>query len=105
MTCSSAWMTGSACWRAAGRGRPRRLETMRLYGAERLLAAGEDREMRQRHAAWYAGLISPGERSWFGTPRQVEFLDALDVEWANVEAALEFCAGSPDSAGPGVATG
>jgi non-specific serine/threonine protein kinase len=85
-------------------GRYRLLETMRLYGAERLLAAGEDREMRQRHAAWYAGLISPGERSWYGTPRQVEFLDALDVEWANVEAALEFCAGSPDTAGLGLAT-
>ncbi len=84
-------------------GRYRLLETVRLYGAERLRAAGEDGELRHRHAEWYAGLISAGDRSWYGTPGQVEFLDALDAEWANVEAALEFCAGSPDTAGLGLA--
>jgi predicted ATPase/DNA-binding CsgD family transcriptional regulator/DNA-binding XRE family transcriptional regulator len=84
-------------------GRYRMLETMRLYGAERLRAAGEDGELRQRHAAWYAELISPGERPWWATPRQVEVLDALDIDWANVEAALEFCAGSSVTAQLGLA--
>jgi predicted ATPase len=82
--------------------RYRLLETVRLYGAERLRAAGEDGELRQRHAAWYAQLISPADRSVTGVPRQAEFLDAMDVEWANVEAALEFCAGSPAAAGLGL---
>jgi predicted ATPase/DNA-binding CsgD family transcriptional regulator len=88
---------------ASRRGRYRMLETVRLYGADRLRAAGEDSELRQRHAAWYAELISPGGRPWWVTSRQVEVLDALDVEWANVEAALEFCAGSPASAELGLA--
>jgi predicted ATPase/class 3 adenylate cyclase/DNA-binding CsgD family transcriptional regulator len=79
-------------------GRYRLLETVRLYGAERLREAGEDGELRQRHAAWYAQLISPGNRPWWETPRHTEVLDALDAEWANVEAALEFCAGSPGTA-------
>jgi len=81
--------------RGGRHGRYRLLETVRLYGAERLREAGEDRELRERHAAWYAELISPGDRPWSGTPWQAEFLDVMDVEWANVEAALEFCAGSP----------
>jgi predicted ATPase/DNA-binding CsgD family transcriptional regulator len=81
-------------------GRYRLLETMRLYGAQRLREAGEDRELRHRHAAWYANLISPAGRPWWGAPEQAEVLDALDVEWANVEAALDFCAGTPADAGP-----
>jgi predicted ATPase/DNA-binding CsgD family transcriptional regulator len=76
-------------------GRYRMLETMRLYGAERLREAGEDRELARRHAAWYAELITPGDLPWWGAPGQTGMLDALDDEWANVEAALDFCAGSP----------
>jgi len=81
-------------------GRYRMLETVRLYGAERLREAGEDRELRHRHAAWYAELISPRGRPWWGTPEQAGVLDALDVEWANVEAALDFCGGAPAAAEP-----
>jgi predicted ATPase/DNA-binding CsgD family transcriptional regulator len=84
------------------RSRYRTLETMRLYGAERLREAGEDRELRHRHAAWYAELISPEDRPWWGAPEQADVLDALDVEWANVEAALDFCAGAPAGAGLGL---
>jgi predicted ATPase/DNA-binding CsgD family transcriptional regulator len=83
-------------------GRYRLLETVRLYGTGRLREAGEDRELRQRHAAWYAKLISPGDRPWWGTPEQSDVLDLLDAEWGNVEAALEFCAGSRAGAEPGL---
>jgi len=69
-----------------------------LYGAERLREAGEDRELAHRHAAWYGELISPGDRPWWETPGQADMLDALDAEWANVEAALDFCAGPPAGA-------
>jgi predicted ATPase/DNA-binding CsgD family transcriptional regulator len=88
--------------RGGRRGRYRLLETMRLYGAERLREAGEDTERLSRHAAWYAQLISAGDRPWWGTPDQVDVLDLLDVEWANVEAALDFCAGSAADAQAGL---
>jgi predicted ATPase/DNA-binding NarL/FixJ family response regulator len=83
-------------------GRYRLLETMRLYGAERLREAGEDREFARRHAEWYAELITPGELPWWGTPEQAGVLELLDAEWANVEAALDFCAGSPAGVGLGL---
>jgi predicted ATPase/DNA-binding CsgD family transcriptional regulator len=73
------------------RGRYRLLETLRLYGAQRLAEAGEEVELARRHAAWYAALISGGDRPWWGSPRQGEMYDVLEVEWANVEAALDFC--------------
>jgi predicted ATPase/DNA-binding CsgD family transcriptional regulator len=82
-------------------GRYRMLETVRLYGTERLREAGEDRELQQRHAAWYAKLISAGDRPWWAR-EQGDMLDLLDVEWANMEAALEFCRGSPAGAESGL---
>jgi predicted ATPase/DNA-binding CsgD family transcriptional regulator len=81
-----------------GRGRYRMLETVRLYGAERLREAGEEAELARRHAAWYAELISPGGRPWWGGPGQAGMLDLLDAEWANVKAALDFCSESPATA-------
>jgi predicted ATPase/DNA-binding CsgD family transcriptional regulator len=82
-------------------GRYRMLETVRLYGTERLREAGEDRELRQRHAGWYANLITPGDSPWCGTS-QADMLDLLDSEWANVEAALDFCARSRAEPGSGL---
>ena len=80
------------------RGRYRLLETLRLYGAERLAQAGEEVDLAQRHAAWYDQLISGEDLPWWGTPQQGEMFETLDAEWANVEAALDFCAGSaPDA--------
>jgi predicted ATPase/DNA-binding CsgD family transcriptional regulator len=85
------------------KGRYRLLETVRLYGTERLRDAGEDRELRQRHAAWYAKLITPGDRLWWSWgASEVDMLNLLDAEWANVEAALDFCARSPDGAESGL---
>jgi tetratricopeptide (TPR) repeat protein len=84
------------------RGRYRLLETLRLYGQQRLAQAGEDGELARRHAAWYAELISGGELPWWGTSRQEGMFDELDVEWANVEAALDFCTGSPPDAEMGL---
>lgn len=80
------------------RGRYRLLETLRLYGAQRLAEAGGDVGLARRHARWYAELISGGDRPWWGRPQQAEMFQTLDVEWANVEAALDFCASSPPEA-------
>jgi non-specific serine/threonine protein kinase len=84
------------------RARYRLLESVRLYGEERLREAGEDGELRRRHAEWYAELISGGDPPWWGAPRQLDVLDVLDVEWANVEAALEFSAESEADAETGL---
>lgn len=87
---------------AGRKGRYRFLETMRLYGAERLREAGELEALQRRHAAWYAELVSGGRLPWWRTDRQKEGLDVLDVEWANVEAALTFFAGSATHAETGL---
>jgi predicted ATPase/DNA-binding CsgD family transcriptional regulator len=71
------------------------LETMRLYGGESLQRAGEEVAYQRRLAEWCAELVSGGERPWWGSSRQADVLETLDLEWANVEAALEFSADSP----------
>jgi predicted ATPase/DNA-binding CsgD family transcriptional regulator len=76
------------------RGRYALLETMRLYGAERLQRAGEEDAFQRRLADWCAELVSGGEQPWWGSSRQADVLETLDLEWANVEAALDFCAQS-----------
>ena len=75
---SAAGATG--CWRR-----------QEAAGAQRLAEAGEEVELARRHAAWYAERFSGGERRW-ATPQQAETFERLDVEWANIEAAL----GLPD---------
>jgi predicted ATPase/DNA-binding CsgD family transcriptional regulator len=87
---------------ASRRGRYGLLETLRLYGAQRLAEAGEEVELAHRHAAWYAERFSGGERPWWGTSQQGETFDLLDVEWANVEAALDFLTRSPRDAETGL---
>src|SRR4051795_5507680 len=78
------------------RGRYRLLETLRLYGQQRLAEAGEDVEQARRHARWYAERVSGGDRPWWARGEQRAGFEALDVEWANVEASLDFLTASPD---------
>jgi non-specific serine/threonine protein kinase len=72
---------------------------MRLYGLERLREAGEESALQRRHAAWCADLVSGGELLWDWSE---SVIDVLDVEWANVEAALEYCRRSPPDAEMGL---
>ena len=88
--------------RRGRRGRYRLLETLRLYGEQRLAEAGEETEQAGKHARWYAEQVSGGARPWWARPDQRAGFEALDVEWANVEAALEFCTASPGDAAPGL---
>jgi non-specific serine/threonine protein kinase len=67
------------------------LETLRMYGAERLAEAGEVGDVQQRHLQWYAGLVSRGDPVWWAGPRQEEVLAVIDTEWLNLRAALERC--------------
>ena len=87
--------------RTDGRGRYRLLETMRLFGAERLREAGEDQELERRHAAWYYALVTRDDLPWWSV-WEAELVDVLDVERANLEAALTFYATSSSDAKAGL---
>ncbi|HEX8064898.1 MAG TPA: tetratricopeptide repeat protein [Thermoleophilaceae bacterium] len=68
--------------------RHRLLETVREYALERLDEAGEAEAVRDRHRDFFLALA---ERAAPGlvTARQLEWLDALDADGANLGAALE----------------
>jgi predicted ATPase/DNA-binding SARP family transcriptional activator len=68
------------------------LETVRQYGRERLLAAGETVLMHRRHAAYYLALVERAEPAFNG-PDQLRWLDRLEREHANLRAALAWCLG------------
>jgi len=69
--------------------RYRLLETVRLYGLERLQASGEEVAMRTRHGAWYVHFTEQAESGLQG-PDQRTWLDQLEVEHDNLRAALDW---------------
>jgi predicted ATPase/DNA-binding SARP family transcriptional activator len=74
---------------ADDQGRFDMLETIRHYGRERLSAAGDEDELRRRHAAFYLELAEEAEPRLEG-PGQVASLRALELEHGNLRAALTF---------------
>lgn len=70
--------------------RYRMLETVRQYGADRLRAAGDERQLKRRHRDWCASLVERVARQWLG-PDQVAVIDLLRRDHANLRAALDFC--------------
>jgi predicted ATPase/DNA-binding SARP family transcriptional activator len=73
--------------RAAG-SRYRLLESVAAYCAERLRQAGEEPVLRRRHAEYYLAMAEEAEPLLRG-PSQREWLVKLDVEAANLRAALD----------------
>jgi predicted ATPase/DNA-binding CsgD family transcriptional regulator len=71
--------------------RYRLLETVREYALERLEEAGELETLRDRHRDAYLALSERVEPELL-TPREVESLDLLDAEAANLQAAIEWAA-------------
>jgi predicted ATPase/DNA-binding CsgD family transcriptional regulator len=71
--------------------RYRLLETMREYGHELLVAAGELDEARRRHLRHFAARAGKPETSWPSTGAQA-LLDELAADYENVRAALETAA-------------
>lgn len=65
------------------------LETIRHYGVERL-SGPESRELAQLHRTWFIDLAERANTDWSG-PRQVEWLEQLRWEHANLRAALHSC--------------
>jgi predicted ATPase/class 3 adenylate cyclase len=73
----------------AGEERCRLLETIRQYGRDRLVDAGEAESVRNRHFDWFLALAERAEPELIG-PRQVAWLDHLETEQDNLRAALAW---------------
>ncbi len=71
------------------------LQIVREYALERLRAAGEENDLRTRHAAYFAGVAEEGEPELNG-PSQDVWAARLDAERDNFRATLAFALESGD---------
>lgn len=85
-----------------GRGTPRyrMLETVRQYGREKLVAAGEAVCFRRRHRDWCLALAAEASREMQG-PEQVAWINRVAAEHDNLRAALDWSLGG-DAPGDGL---
>ena len=74
-------------------GRHRLVEPVRLYGRERLRAAGEECELLNRHRSWCSEVGAGLGQPWWTGHDQVPWLEQVRDEHANLRAALDFCLG------------
>jgi tetratricopeptide (TPR) repeat protein len=72
-----------------GEERYRLLETIRQYARDRLVDVGESEAVRNRHFDWFLELAERVEPELIG-PRQVAWLDRLEIEQDNFRAALAW---------------
>ena len=82
---------------ADGERRFRLLETVREYARQQLIAVGDLEERRERHFRWVLDLASRAAEGLAG-PEQIHWLDALDDDLDNIEAALEWSVSDPTRA-------
>ncbi|MBP2326577.1 putative ATPase/DNA-binding CsgD family transcriptional regulator [Kibdelosporangium banguiense] len=78
-----------------GQVRYRMLETIRQYGRERLVEAGELERLRSRHRDFYLDLAEGIAARWNGGG-QAAGLARLRADKDNLRAALEYCVSDPD---------
>ncbi|MEU7852152.1 LuxR C-terminal-related transcriptional regulator [Nonomuraea sp. NPDC049141] len=81
--------------------RYRLLDTIREYGRERLIAAGQEMALQQRHRDYYRALAARARAELFG-PSQVTWFTRLQLEHANLRTAIESYYGDPAEAGAGL---
>jgi non-specific serine/threonine protein kinase len=72
------------------------LETIREYALEQLRAAREDDAIGGRHAHFYATLVEQAEPKLTGAD-QARWLDRLEAEHANLQAALRWASQTGDT--------
>ncbi len=87
---------------AAGRGRYRRLETLRQYAHERLKQANEEASLLKAHYDWCAALVLKPAGAWWTGRRQLDWLALMKAEQSNLRAALDVCLRHPDRAEAGL---
>jgi len=73
---------------AAGR-RYRMLETLRVYGLERLQERGEVARLRDRHADYFLSLAEIAGEELRG-PQQAAWVSRMEIEHGNVRGALQW---------------
>lgn len=81
--------------------RYRLLDTLRQYGRERLVAAGETAPVQRRHRDYYRRLAGDARAELFG-PSQVAWFTRLHQEHANLRSALEHSFAEPGEAETGL---
>ena len=80
-----------------GHARYRMLETIRDYGQEQLVEAGEQQLLRRRHRDWYERLAARAMAERI-SPRQTYWIARFAREHPNMRAAVELCLAEPDQA-------
>jgi non-specific serine/threonine protein kinase len=74
--------------------RYRFLETVRQYGRERLLRAGDAERMRDRHRDFFLAFVQRAEPGLVRA-EQVKWLNRFQVEYDNLRSALDWCLEDP----------
>ncbi|HZO32195.1 MAG TPA: tetratricopeptide repeat protein [Chloroflexota bacterium] len=74
---------------------PTRQQSLRQFGVEQLADQGERDAVRQRHAAYFLGLAERAEPELVGHG-QLEWLDRLAQDQANLEAATQWAVEQAD---------
>ena len=78
-----------------GKKRYHLLETVRQYARDKLLDSGEGVGLRDRHLEWYLDLAERAAPELRGPDRE-DWQDTLEVEHANLRAALEWARGKEE---------
>ncbi len=79
--------------------RYRILETIRTFGQECLVAAGEAHEIQSRHASWCADLLAAAAPDFAAGQNEEQWMARLDIELGNLRAAFAWMAaqGNPET--------
>jgi predicted ATPase/DNA-binding SARP family transcriptional activator len=85
--------------------RYRLLETVRQDARRRLVEAGEEGDLRERHARWFTALAEEAEPSIFGGASDPAWLARLAEEEGNLRAALDWSEQEPARAETGLRLG
>jgi non-specific serine/threonine protein kinase len=75
----------------------RMLESIRLFGADRLARLGELPARQLRHRDWYRALLARGEREWTGADQSV-WLHRMYHDLPNIRSAIELSCEIPGEA-------
>ncbi|MFL6123113.1 ATP-binding protein [Actinophytocola sp.] len=75
----------------------RMLETVHEYATAKLAERGDEQDVRARQVEYYVSLAQRYRHEGFG-PRQLEWVERMWCEHANIRAVLDYCLSAPDRA-------